>query len=431
MRRRTLGRWSQGPADLLEDVLIELSSRRARALMMVAAVGLSTGALLASVGISAAASAQIGSDIAASTLDLMTVSVAPTRDGEGAMEERRASASDSASPDSAIPDSASPVLPDDTERRLREVDLIEAGGRRLDVSLVASPVVTRLPSGDEPGREGAASPPDVVALTSGYLAAARTPGPSERYFLLDRTEPVVLLGETAAGRLDVPVTDDPTGLQVSIDGSPYDVAGFLGGEGPAALADAVVVPYATGVEMAGDDREAEILIRSVPGAGTQVAKVAALAVRPAAPERLSVSPVVSVDSLRRGVSTQLDRLAAWTGTILMGLTILLIANSMVIAVMARTAEIGLRRALGCSRAQVAAVFLTEGLLIGLLGGLVGAAVAAAAVVATSAANGWTAVLHPGWIALGPVIGAGVGLIASVYPARRAAAISPALAVRSE
>ena len=269
------------------------------------------------------------------------------------------------------------------------------------------------------------------AATSGYLRAAGTTGPSELFFHLDGEFPVASLGETAAASLDVPVTDDPTGLQVWIDGRPYDVAGFVGSDGPAALGNAVVVPYRSGVVIAGDDGDATVLVRAVAGAGARVAGVVATAIRPDAPERLEASPVVSVDSLRRGVTTQMDRLAAWTGVILMSLTILLIANSMVVAVMARTAEIGLRRALGSTRMHVAGVFLTEGALVGFLGGLVGAAVASAAVVITASANGWTAVLDVRWISVGPVIGTAVGLLASAYPAQRASAVHPALAVRAE
>ncbi|GAA1866532.1 ABC transporter permease [Myceligenerans crystallogenes] len=422
-------------ADLVEDTLAELSSRRARALMMVAAVGLSTGALLASAGISAVASRQIGSDIAASTLDLVTVSVAPG--GGGAVDDAAPPAASGGGVDDGPAEPAGLVLPEDTEERLARVDLVAGAGRRLDVSQVVDPVVTRLARGGSAGGgapgSGEEDPaaPDLVAVTAGYLEAAATRGPAERFFHLDGDLPVAFLGRGAARALDVPVTGDPTGLQVWVDGAPYDVVGYLDGDGPAALGDAVVVPYAAGLAMTGGDSEATVLIRSVPGAGAQVAKVAATAIRPDAPERLATSPVVSVDSLRRGVSTQLDRLAAWTGVILLCLTVLLIANSMVVAVTARTAEIGLRRALGSSRAQVAGVFLTEGALIGLLGGLVGAALAAAAVVVTAAANSWTAVLVPEWIAAGPLIGTAVGLVASAYPALRAAAVQPALAVRSE
>ncbi|GII99879.1 putative ABC transport system permease protein [Sediminihabitans luteus] len=415
------GRWRAGVArvqDVVDDVLVELASRRARALLMVVAVGLSTGALQASVGISTQAAQQIGADIAASTLDLTSVSVVPTGDGPGGADA--ASASEVAT-----------ILPADTEERLAGIDLVDSGGRRLDVSGAASPVVTRLPGGDEVGRGEGEQQLDVVAVTSGYLRAARTEAPTASTFLLDGDTPVVLLGPGAAEALDVPVVDDPTGLQVWIDGQPYDVVGFVGGAGPAALENAVVMPYARGLATVGRDDDASVLVRALPGAGAQVASVVAQAVRPDAPERLSASSVVSMSTLRRGVSTQMDKLAAWTGTVLMVLTILLIANSMIVAVTSRTTEIGLRRALGCSRAQVGAVFLAEGMLIGFLGGLVGAAIAATSVVAAAALNGWSAVLSPGWIAVGPLIGVAVGLVASAYPARRAATISPALAVRSE
>lgn len=409
----------QRAADLVDDVLAELGTRRARALLMVGAVALSCGALLASVGISRAASSQIGSDIAASTLDLVTVSVVPGSHPAGGPDVGPLAATAPAM-----------ALPDDTEERLAGVDLVEAAGRRLDVSSVMDVVVSRTPESGSAAASGGGAP-DVVAATPGYLAAARVTGPEERFFHLAGTHDVVFLGPAAAEKLSVPVTDDPTGLEIWIDGSPYDVVGFLGDGGPAALGNAVVIPYDVGVDMTRSDERSTVLVRTLPGAGAKVAGVVTVVVRPDAPERLSASPVVSVASLRRGVSTQLDRLAAWTGAILMALTVLLIANSMVVAVMARTGEVGLRRALGMSRWHIASVFLAEGALIGLLGGTAGAAVATAAVVATSALNRWTVMLDPGWIAVGPFVGAAVGLIASAYPAWRAAQISPALAVRSE
>jgi putative ABC transport system permease protein len=425
MNPRT-GGLSDRAADLIDDVLVELSNRRARALLMVIAVGLSTGAMLASVGISQAASHQIGSDIAASTLDVVTVSVTPV----GNESDDLAAPSDGDAPaHGSQTDSPEQILPSDTEERLARVDLIEAGGRRLDVSRVREPVVSRLPNGHQEGERG--SHPIVVAVTADYLLAARAGGPRELLFQMDHAHRVAFLGPAAADTLDVPITDTPTGLQVWVDGVPFDVIGFVEPRGPGALGNAVVIPYARGLAITGDDKETTVLVRSLPGAGARVAPHIAAALRPDSPERLETSQVVSVDSLRRGVSTQMDRLAAWTGVILLALTILLIANSMIVAVTARTPEIGLRRALGSSRSMVASVFLAEGALIGLLGGLVGAAVGAAAVVATAAMSGWTAVFDPLSIALGPAIGTAVGLVASAYPAWRAARVSPSLAVRSE
>jgi putative ABC transport system permease protein len=400
-------------ADLFDDVLVELGSRRARALLMVVAVALSAGALQASVGLSRLASSQIGADIAASTLDVLTVSVVPApEDGSGGQAATLG------------------TLPDDTDDGLGGIDLVADGGRRLDVSDDTTPVLSRTGGpGDAVGTSDDA--PDVVAVTSGYLRAARVEAPTARTFFLDGDRHVVLLGRAAAATLGVPVTADPTGLEVWVDGRPFDVVGFVGSGGIAALDDAVVVPYTVGVGMVGDDAHATVLVRAEPGAGAQVARVVTKALRPDAPERLQTSQVVSVSELRRGVSTQMSRLAGWTGTVLMVLTILLIANSMVVAVMARTAEIGLRRALGCSRRRVAGVFLAEGVLIGFLGGLAGSAVSAVAVVAAAAVNDWTATLQPGWVAAGPALGVAVGLVASAYPARRAAAVSPAVAVRSD
>ncbi len=383
--------------------------------MMVAAVGLSAGALLSSVGISVQAAQQVGSGIAASTLDLVTISVVPANENQRGRPA----------------DGESSTLPDDTDARLARVDLVESGGRRLDVSRAVAPVLARLPGGEKPAGSEDAPQPAVVAVSAGYLRAARAGGEVERSFLLDVDRPIAFLGPDAARSLDVPITDAPTGLQVWINDAPFDVVGFLGRGGPAALGNAVVIPYPTGLGMTGNDDDTTILVRTRPGAGAQVAEVITTAVRPDAPERLATSPVVSMDSLRRGVATQMGKLAAWIGVTLTVLTVLLIANSMVVAVLGRTREIGLRRALGSSRGLVAALFLTEGAAIGLLGGLVGAALAAVATLATAAVNGWTAVLELRWISMGPLIGTAVGLVASAYPARRAATISPALAVRSE
>ncbi|WP_164545034.1 ABC transporter permease [Antribacter gilvus] len=371
---------------------------------MVAAVGLSVGSLIAAVGIATTAATQINADIAASTLDLVSLTVVPEPGGP-------------------------PVtLPDDASDRLEAVTMVEAAGARLNVSEIASVLVTR--TADPRAAQIRSSVP-VVGVTSGYLRTARAVD-SDHLWMLDSPDlRVAYVGVTAAADLGIPVTADPGGLRVWVDGVAHDVVGFIEPGGPASLERAVAIPYAQAVAYTGTDAEATLLARTEPGAGAQIARVAATAVRPDAPQRLEVSPVVSVESLRRGVNTQLDRLAAWTGSILLALTVLLIANSMVVAVTARTAEIGLRRALGTPARGIAAVFLTEGAFVGALGGLVGAAVASVTVVVTGLINRWDVVLEPWMVAAGPVLGLVVGLVASVYPALRASRISPALALRAD
>lgn len=126
----------------------------------------------------------------------------------------------------------------------------------------------------------------------------------------------------------------------------------------------------------------------------------------------------------------LGQQAAWIGGFLLILTMLLITNSMVVSVTSRTTEIGIRRALGASRSAIAITFLVEGALVGFLGGLAGSVLSALVVLAVSAFSGWSAFLSAVWLAGGPLLGTAVGVLASVYPAVRAARVQPAIAVRS-
>lgn len=146
------------------------------------------------------------------------------------------------------------------------------------------------------------------------------------------------------------------------------------------------------------------LVHTALGAGNQISRVARVAILPATPEKLAASQVVVHEDIRKNVSSQLTRQAAWIGGFLIVLTVLLITNSMVVSVTARTTEIGVRRALGSSRSSVASVFWFEGALIGALGGFAGATLSAITVTAVAIINGWTAYLDPTWIAMGPILG---------------------------
>lgn len=401
MRVRRLG-------DLVRDVVIEMHARRARSVLMILAVALSTGTLLSAVGVSTVAARQIDADLAASAIDLVTVAPA-ARSREGADGS-----------------AGGEVLPPDAEARARSLELVAAAGTRLDPAASTTVVVSR--GRPVPGARSADV--TVAGLTPGYLEVTRAGVPASRAALLDGDEPVVLLGRTAAATLDIPVTADPTGYRVWVDGRPHAVVGFVLG-GDVDLARVVAIPYRSAVGLAHGDEESRMLVRTQPGAGAPVAAVIRTAVLPGSPEQLRSSQVADLSSLRQGVSTQLGRLAAWTGALLLMLAVLLIANSMVVSVMARTSEIGLRRALGASRPAVAGVFLVEGALTGVLGGLSGSALSAAAVVIVSAVYQWTAAVDPHWVALGPVVGALVGVVSSAYPALRAANVEPGIAVRSD
>lgn len=101
-----------------------------------------------------------------------------------------------------------------------------------------------------------------------------------------------------------------------------------------------------------------------------------------------------------------------------------------VSVLERTAEIGLRRALGADRRHVVAQFLAESATLGLLGGIFGASAGTLVVVGVAAAQTWTPVLEP-WIPLAaPPLGAFIGLAAGASPSLRAAAVEPVEALRT-
>jgi putative ABC transport system permease protein len=108
-----------------------------------------------------------------------------------------------------------------------------------------------------------------------------------------------------------------------------------------------------------------------------------------------------------------------------------IANVMMIAVLERRREIGVRRALGHTRLVIGAQFVIESAILGVIGASAGALAAAAIVLVTSVVAGWVVVMQPGTALIALAAGFTMTVLASLYPASRAAAMEPLDALRSE
>lgn len=387
--------------DDVADVLKDLNSRRGRSVLLVAAVALSTGALVTSFGVSETASRQISSDLAAAILDEISVTGAQ---GGGISSE--------------------PLFPPGAEERAMAVPGVTAAGLRLDLELsVARP--RRFWEGQ------ARTDLQVFGATAGYLAAIDSDYDSNLGWALDETDPysIVLLGVAAASELGIPVGFSGPGYRIYVNGHPAEVVGVVGGLMDRDISRAVIVPYREAVMVAGGDSTARMIVATAPGSGAAVSDVIRAAVRPDMPSTLTASRVVDLKDTRRGVQSQLARLAGASGLLLLALTGLLMANAMVVSVVSRLPEIGLRRALGASRTGVLRLFLLEGGLVGALGGLGGSAIGLWSTLVVSLANGWSPELSPAAAAFGLFLGIGTGLLGSGYPASRASRVNPAEAIR--
>jgi putative ABC transport system permease protein len=178
-----------------------------------------------------------------------------------------------------------------------------------------------------------------------------------------------------------------------------------------------------------DGHPTELYVRSVPSQVNAVADVLPATVIPANPATVAVSFPADI------LKVEIDAKGAYNGLLLgLGAVALLvggvgIANVMVISVLERRSEIGLRRALGAARRHISEQFLAEALLLSLLGGVVGTLMGWIA-TAIYAVNQHTSVLIPDQAIYGGVVAAmAIGGVAGLYPAMRAARLSPTEALR--
>jgi putative ABC transport system permease protein len=242
--------------------------------------------------------------------------------------------------------------------------------------------------------------------------------------------PEVVLGAQAAATLGVTRLDPAT--QVYLGGAYMTVVGVLDPVDVAPELDEaalVSAPVARDLLHA-DTTPTRIYLRTDPDQVAAVAAVLPFTASPAQPEAVQV---------RRPSDVLVARLAAksaFTGLFLgLGAVALLvggvgIANIMVISVLERRGEIGVRRALGARAVHVGGQFLGESLVLAAAGGVLGVALGAATTVVTARLSAEPAVVPVAAVAGGLGAALVVGALAGIYPAVRAARLAPAEALRA-
>ncbi len=243
-------------------------------------------------------------------------------------------------------------------------------------------------------------------------------------------EAVVVLGAAAAQLLGIDRIYPAE--RIWIGGQWFYLAGILE---PAVLASAidssVLVGYPAAAKYLGfDGHPSTVYLRAQNDRVTAVDNLLAATANPENPGGVNVSQPSSALVAQADARSALDGLFLGLGAVALLVGAVGVANIMIISVLERRSEIGLRRALGATRGQIRGQFFSEAILLGLLGGAVGVAIGAASTAVYAQTKHWATVIPPeawvGGIAASVIIGAVAGLI----PAFRAARLSPTQALWS-
>ena len=152
-------------------------------------------------------------------------------------------------------------------------------------------------------------------------------------------------------------------------------------------------------------------------------------VNPTAPNEVSVSRPSDALEARARVDEGLQRLLIGLGLVALGVGGVGVANVMVISVLERRTEIGLRRALGATRRHIGLQFLVESATLTTLGGITGASLGAAVTYLYARHQDWTVSIPTAVLGAAIAAALALGALAGLYPAARAAMMNPADAVR--
>ncbi|HWF82201.1 MAG TPA: ABC transporter permease [Streptosporangiaceae bacterium] len=278
----------------------------------------------------------------------------------------------------------------------------------------------------------AASPGAVRAMDLSVLAGSLL----SRYEN-DTRQHVAMIDTSTAAALGISPARLPSHPAVFVGGIAYTVIGvYSSAQRVVSDESAMLIPeyttladYGNPAPGTGGEEEAQMVIATRTGAAQAVAHQIAAAELPTDPSRLVVTAPPNPQNLQSEVSGDLTALFLILALISLLIGAVGIANTTLVAVLERTEEIGLRRAVGARPRHIAAQFLAESVTLGTLGGLIGTCLGVGIVVIFAAAKDWTAVLNPAYTLPAPLIGSAVGLLAGAYPALRAARTSPLAALR--
>jgi putative ABC transport system permease protein len=387
------------PADLARLAAVGLRTRRLRAALSALGIAIGVAAIVAVLGLSASSQAGLLAEISKLGTNLLTVSNG--QDISGAAVE--------------LPTGAPAMI-----GRLPGVTRVEEIGK-VDAKVYRSPLIPAInTNGLSVSASGLGLPAAVgTSLAQGrYLNAATA------------REPVVVLGAGAAQLLGIDHLWPNE--RIWLGGQWFYVTGILK---PAVLTPTVDASVFVGYPAARtylgfDGHPSTLYIRARTSRVNAVHDLLAAQTDPEDPSRVSVSLPSAALVAQAEAKSAFNVLFLGLGAVALLVGAIGVANIMVISVLERRSEIGLRRALGATKGHIRVQFLAEAVLLAAGGGVIGVAAGSLATAVYATAKGWAVVIPP--LAWGGGFGAAllIGAAAGLLPALRAARMSPTRALWS-
>ncbi len=397
--RRRVARSRLRIVDAIGVGTIGLRARRGRTMLTALGIAIGIAAMVAVVGISASSRADL-----LARLDRLGTNLLQVTPGQSFLGK-----------DSALPETSPGMI-----RRIAPVT-DSAAMANVSATVRRSDLVSASETGG-------------IAVNAAEPGLASTLGARLRHgaFLNEATAryPTVVLGAKAAEVLAIADLDgDP---QVWIGDQWFSVVGIL--EPVELVPDldrSAFVGFPVAEERLGmDPAPTTVFVRTVPEKVDQVRAVLGATANPEAPNEVRVSRPSDAIAARAATDQALTALLVGLGGVALFVGGVGIANVMVISVLERRNEIGVRRALGAARIHVLSQFVIEAVLLAGIGGVLGVALGAVVTAVYATRQGWVVAVPGPALAAGVGVALIVGAIAGLYPATRAARLAPADAVRA-
>ena len=382
--------------DLLALGFHGLRARPMRAVLSSLGIAIGIAALISVIGISTSSQALIKDKLASLGTNLLTV----------------AGGTDLMGTEVPLPENALASI-----RRIPGVQFAGSTATLENIFVFRNAEIEKSRTG---GLTVAAADPELLAATGSTMLSGSWLNEATAQF------PTVVLGRTAAERLGI----QEAGALVWLGNQQFSVVGVLDSSPLAPELDSMAligVPIAK--ELFGHTGNPTMIYeRSDESLVAEVRKLLPGTVSPEAPNAVKVSRPSDVLAAKNTVDQAFTGLLVGVGSIALLVGGIGVANTMVISVLERRREIGLRRSLGATQRHIREQFLFEAMLLSAYGGVAGTALGWIITAIAARANGWSLAIPPLVLVAGVLVTIAVGAIAGVLPAMRAARTSPTAAL---